>query len=307
MRVLITGGCGYVGSHVVRACVVAGHDVTVLDCLEPEPGTRWVRVKYVRGSFTTTSLEEIVGDVVIHLAADTSVAASINAPSIYWRNNVSDAIDMLDNLLAKTKCRKIVFASSAAVYCPNDDGFTLLEDELTIPSNPYGETKLAFERVLLAYKRAYGLDPVILRLFNVAGGSYRENHSPETHLIPNIVDAARVSGKVKINGDGLAMRDYVSANDVADAFVRALSYEPKAGEEVINIGSGYGHSVHHVFNLTNHVGKIRQHGATIDRYPAREGDPKTLVADISRAERVLRWRPTESLEKMIGDVFVNRS
>jgi UDP-glucose 4-epimerase len=314
MRVLVTGGAGYVGNVSVERLVEAGHAVTVLDNLvtghrSNTEGT----TELVNGSFGDHDL--VVGvlrdhhiEAVLHCGARSLVGQSIEDPALYYRENVVGGIGLLDAMRDEGVDR-LVFSSTAAVYGA-PDSIPIREDDPTRPMNPYGETKLAIERAMQWYS-VYGLRTVSLRYFNVAGASdqHGEEHAPETHLIPNILAAALTGEAVTLFGrdyptpDGTNIRDYIHVVDLADAHVTALERTgaSERGFEAINLGSGGGFSVLDVLRAAESVvGRPIPHAFA----PRRAGDPPVLVASNERAAELLGWRPTRgTLDEMIGSAW----
>jgi UDP-glucose 4-epimerase len=319
MRVLVTGGAGYVGAVSVDALLSAGHDVVALDDLST--GHRGAVPSGVRLEAASFGDEAAVGellssgriDAILHCAARSLVAESVREPSLYYRSNVAGGIALLE-AAREAGVNRIVFSSSAAVYGVPDTT-PIDEDAALRPINTYGETKRTFEAAMAAYGTAYGLRSVSLRYFNVAGATERvgEVHDPETHLIPNLLRTAEGRGEpLTLFGsdyetpDGTCIRDYIHVADLADAHVRALEAtapdDDRTVEAVVcNLGSGGGFSVREVLGATEEVvGRPIPH--TIG--PRRPGDPPILVASTSRAGSVLGWRPQRSsLEEMIGSAW----
>jgi UDP-glucose 4-epimerase len=319
MRVLVTGGAGYVGAVSVDALVSAGHDVVVLDDLST--GHRSAVPSGVRLEAASFGDEAAVGellssagiDAILHCAARSLVAESVREPSLYYRSNVAGGIALLE-AARQAGVGRIVFSSSAAVYGIPDS--TPIEEGAPLrPINTYGETKRTFEAAMAAYGTAYGLRSVSLRYFNVAGAAERvgEVHEPETHLIPNLLAAAEGNGEpLTLFGadyptrDGTCIRDYIHVADLADAHLRALvatapDDDRTAEALVCNLGSGGGFSVREVLATAESVvGRPIPHTMG----PRRAGDPPALVASAGRAESVLGWRPHRStLEEMIGSAW----
>ena len=311
MRVLVTGGAGYVGSVSVEALVDAGHDVVVLDDLskghrDALPGG----VSLVRGSYGDPA---VVGpllastpiDAVLHCAARSLVGESVANPALYYRENVAGGIAFLE-ALREAGVGRFVFSSTAAVY-GTPVSVPIREDAALAPINPYGETKRTFEGALRWYAAAYGLRSVSLRYFNVAGASARngEVHAPETHLIPNVLAAAEGRAALTVFGvdyptpDGTCIRDYLHVEDLARAHLLALEAtspdDPRtAGSQgagfaalAINLGNGGGFSVREVLSAAETVVGRQIPHAIGER---RAGDPPVLVADARRADEILGWR-----------------
>jgi UDP-glucose-4-epimerase GalE len=316
MRVLVTGGAGYIGSHTCKELAKAGHEPLALDNLSS--GHRWA-VKWGRlleWDLTDTEmlpqfLEKEHVEAVLHFAAYLLVGESVQEPRKYFWNNVVNTLRLLDAMM-KAGVKWIVFSSSAAVY-GNPIQVPIPEDHPKEPVNPYGETKLAMERALHWYGNAYGIKYVVLRYFNAAGadpdGDLGEAHDPEVHLIPLIIQAALgLRPHVEIYGtdyptpDGTAIRDYIHVTDLADAHVRALNYLSDGGKSrALNLGTGQGYSVRQVIDSTCRVSSSR---VPFREGPRRPGDPSVLVADTGHAGEVLGWKPQLSeLESIIGSAW----
>lgn len=326
MRVLVTGGAGYVGSVSVEALAAAGHGVVVLDDLSTghreavADGVRLVSGSYGDQKALTALLRDERIEAILHCAARSLVPESLRDPARYYRDNVAGGIALLDAARA-AGTNRIVFSSTAAVYgIPDSPNVT--EDAPLRPINPYGETKRTFEGALGWYATAYGIRAVSLRYFNVAGASQHngEVHEPETHLIPNVLSATQGGDPVTIFGDdyptpdGTCIRDYIHVADLADAHVLALGAtadgdprtDPGAGRGLLvcNLGNGGGFSVRQVLEAAEAlVGRPVPHRVG----PRRAGDPPILVASAARAADVLGWRPQRpSLEEMIGSAWAWR-
>lgn len=311
MKILVTGGCGYIGQHVVEACYQARHIIHVVDRTVTK-SSAIAEVEVYHADIGKSVFVPKTYDVVVHLAADISVAESVRDPKTYYENNVVASIRLLD-MCRSGGVKKVVFASSAAVYGPND-GTPIDEEQTRQPSNPYAASKLVLEWALADYARAYGIQVIPLRLFNVAGGEFREDHEPETHLIPNLVDGALYgrpvivhrSPRYEVAGLETCERDYVNVRDVARAFLAAVegSIDLQPGE-AINIGSGVATSTREVITA---VEKATQRKLNVRMATARPGDVATLCADISKARAVLGWIPQHSsLEEIVRDTIKTRS
>jgi UDP-glucose 4-epimerase len=315
MRILVTGGAGYVGCVSVEHLVREGHEVTVLDTLVTghraavPKDVDLVTVSFGDRPAVAEVLRERRIEAVLHCAARSLVGESVEKPALYYGENVVGGVAMLD-AMRDAGVGRIVFSSTAAVYGVPDR--TPIDEESPLrPINPYGETKRAFEGALRWYAQAYGLRAVALRYFNVAGASDRlgEDHEPESHLIPNALRAALGGPELTIMGtdyvtpDGSCVRDYIHVEDLADAHASALELTATAqpGLEICNLGSGTGFSVLEVVETADAI-----IGRSVPRSigPRRVGDPPTLVATNERAGRVLGWTPRRgTLEEMIGSAW----
>lgn len=310
---LVTGGCGFVGSHIAKAAFDAGHRVVILDdhsarAIPSLPGVEIVWGDIADQALVARLLEEHSVNAVVHCAGKICVADSVTDPAGYYESNVVKTLALLDALRGHDI--RFVFSSSAAVYGAH--GATIDESTLCAPVSPYGETKLVIERVLAAYGRAYGLRWSALRYFNASGahtsGALRESHRPETHLIPLAIDAALGRGEpLIIYGDdhptegGTCVRDYVHVMDLADAHLKALE---TAEVGCTNLGSGFGVSVREVLDVVQYV--LRK-PVPYSVGARREGDPATLVANVDRAMAVLEWWPARSeIEVVIEDAVRSR-
>jgi UDP-glucose 4-epimerase len=299
MRVLVTGGAGYIGSVVAEQLLAEGDEVVVYDNLSTghaeavPPGAAFVRADLADADALRAALAGV--DAVVHMAASSLVGVSVTDPAAYWRNNVTNGLALLDAMRAEGVVR-LVFSSTASVY-GEPEKQPVEEDDATRPTSPYGETKLAFERALHTYDRAYGLRYVSLRYFNAAGASARsgEDHEPETHLIPRLLElAAGVGPPVTVYGadyptrDGTGVRDYVHVLDLADAHVAALRAVHR-GSRVYNLGcGGDGYSVNEVIAAAR---SVTGHPIPVTVGPRRAGDPAVLVASSDRIRAELGWAP----------------
>jgi UDP-glucose 4-epimerase len=322
MRILVTGGAGYVGSVSVEALVAAGDEVVVLDNLSTGhrsvdlAGAELVEGSYTDGALVSALLRDRRIDAVLHCGARSLVGESIREPAMYFRENLGGGIALLE-AMREVGVGRLVISSTAAVYGVPDES-PIREDAPLRPINPYGETKRGLEAAAGWYARAYGLRFASLRYFNVAGGSARngELHDPETHLIPNALTAAAGGRPLTILGadyptpDGTPIRDYVHVIDLAEAHRLALEAtapgDPRTDAPLIcNLGAGRGSSVHEVVAEVERVLGRPVPRSTGER---REGDPPILVAAIDRAREVLRWAPARStLEEMISSAWAWRT
>ena len=312
MKVLVTGGAGYIGSHTAKALAAAGHEPVVYDNLSL--GHRWA-VRWgplVEGDLADKALvarvmQQYEIEAVIHFAASSSVGESMQNPRKYFRNNVGNTQNLLDAMI-DSKVRTIVFSSTCATY-GDPEQLPIAETHSQNPKSPYGESKLFIERMLRWYGDAYGLQWTALRYFNAAGadpdGEIGENHTPETHLIPLAIEAAmgkrpyvEIFGTEYATKDGSAVRDYIHVSDLAEAHVRALEYLASGGDNMaLNLGTGDGYSVREVIST---VERVSNTSVPVRLTIPRPGDPAVLVADASEARRVLHWEPTfEGIEGII--------
>jgi UDP-glucose 4-epimerase len=317
MKVLVTGGAGYIGSHVVRVLLKKGYEVVIFDNLfrghiESVPqGVAFEKVDLLDFDSLTFALAKYDIDSVIHFAALAYVGESVSDPGMYYVNNVIGSINLIRALAAKN-VKKIVFSSTCSLY-GNPEIVPISEKESIKPINPYAKTKYAIEQVLCDFDTAHGVKSVALRYFNAAGsdfdGEIGESHVPETHLIPIVLEvAAGRREKVMVFGDdyntpdGTCLRDYIHVYDLADAHVRALEYLMKGGHsDIINLGTGAGNSVLEIICKSEEVTgkKIKYEIA-----PRRAGDPDVLVADNKKATSVLGWKPEYGIEEVIKSAWI---
>jgi UDP-glucose 4-epimerase len=315
MRVLVTGGAGYIGSVVVEALLAQGAErVVALDDLSRghaaavQPPARLVRGDVGDRELVERLCAEEGIDAAVHMAAASLVGESMERPGLYYEQNVRRPLVLLEALRA-AGVRRFVFSSTAATYGePRESPIT--EDFPNRPTNPYGETKLAFEKALAWYGRVHGLRHVALRYFNAAGATTRhgEDHEPETHLIPLVLAAARGEREaVTIYGDdyptpdGTCVRDYVHVWDLARAHVLALQQIEGLQSSVFNLGSGGGFSVRQVVAAAE---RVTGRPVPIQVGARRPGDPAVLVASSDRIGRELGWAPERpELERILGDAW----
>jgi UDP-glucose 4-epimerase len=303
MKVLITGGAGYIGSVVVEQLIKHGHEAVVFDNLSAGhaaaimPEAAFVKADLKDRDTLVRALDHNRIEAVIHLAASCTVSESIENPHLYFTNNISAGVCLLDAMLT-VGVKKLVFSSSAAVYGAPETA-PITEETPRNPINPYGESKLAFERMLRWYDEAYHLRYVSLRCFNAAGASERfgEDRDPETHLIPNALRVATAGfGHVDIFGedyntpDGTCVRDYVHVIDLAEAHVLALNAMEKRSE-IYNLGYGSGYSVAEVVEMARQVTK---QWISTEAAPRRSSDPPVLIASPDKIMRDLGWNPRHS-------------
>lgn len=318
-RVVVTGGAGYIGSHAVKALLEAGREVVVYDNLSAghreavaRLSQRWPsRVSLVEGDIRDTDrvasvLSDSGAGAVMHFAAWLSVPGSVVDPAGYYSNNVGGALSVVQAMV-HARVTRLVFSSTCAVFGEPDET-PIPETHATRPVNAYGETKLAVERALPHYERAYGVRFVALRYFNAAGadqeGWLGEDHHPEIHIIPRAIEAARGGDRLKVFGtdyptpDGTCLRDYIHVSDLADAHVEALAaLEGGGASAVFNLGNGEPHSVLQVIKA---VERATGRPVPFDLAPRRAGDPAALYAANGRIREALSWRPRfASLETIV--------
>jgi UDP-glucose 4-epimerase len=326
VRVLVTGGAGYIGSHTVRALARAGHQIVVVDNLvyghrelvrdvlkvplvEGQVGQRNLLDQVLSGSHPAvlgTPLEGRPIEAVLHFAAYAYVGESVSDPAKYYRNNLGDTMALLEALIAGPSPIPIVFSSTCATYgVPQQVPIT--EDHPQAPINPYGRSKWMVEQLLIDFAAAYGLPSVIFRYFNAAGadpdGDLGEDHDPETHLIPRVLDAMggrepylQIFGDDYPTPDGTCIRDYIHVTDLAEAHVLGLDRLLRLREHgqkinaplIYNLGNGTGYSVQQVIETAK---AVTGRGLLAHVAPRRTGDPAQLVAGAAKAHSELGWRP----------------
>jgi len=298
MNVFVTGGAGYIGSVAVKTLLDAGHEVTVFDNLEwGHRAALDPRATFVLGDLRHR--EEIVGavtqarpDAVMHFAAYALVGESMQDPLRYFRNNVTGGVYLAEGM-KEAGCRRIIFSSTCASY-GQPDRLPITEDTPQRPTNPYGESKLMFEKILRWLQEREGFRPVFLRYFNACGavGPLGEDHTPETHLIPNVLrvalgqlDRVQVFGGDFDTPDGTCVRDYIHIQDLIQAHVLALESQETGA---FNLGNGDGSSVLEVIEACR---AVTGHPIPADIVDRRPGDPARLVAGAEKARTVLGWKP----------------
>jgi UDP-glucose 4-epimerase len=310
MRVLVTGGAGYIGSVVTAALLADGHDVTVLDDVSTghedavPDGARFVRASLFDSG---PVLAEVSPEAVLHFAAKSLVGESQEAPELYWHNNVAGSLALLEAMRA-ADCRRIVFSSTAATY-GEPDAVPIPETAPTRPTNTYGASKLAVDAMLTSYAVAHSFAAVSLRYFNVGGAAYGrgERHRTETHLIPIALQVAAGSREaLTIYGDdyptpdGTCIRDYVHVQDLAAAHLLALPAPAPGEHRVYNLGSGSGFSVQ---EMVDAVREATGHPLPVAVGPRRAGDPARLVASSARIHEDLGWSPAHTLKDIVADAW----
>jgi UDP-glucose 4-epimerase len=300
--ILVTGGAGYIGSHVVKELLRQGHKPIVFDNLQTGHRKTTKDALFIEGDLSDQKkLKETFQayqiDTVIHFAADSLVGESVQNPLKYFNNNVKNSLNLIE-IMEEFKVKKIVFSSSAAVYGEPKE-IPITEEHSCAPTNPYGETKWIFEKVLQAYHDSKKLNFISLRYFNAAGadpeGELGEDHSQETHLIPLIIRAALAGTSVPVYGtdyntpDGTCIRDYIHVTDLANAHILALrKLEKEKMSGIYNLGNGNGYSVREVIETVKKV--TGRKVAAVDS-PRRPGDPARLVASSDKIKKELGWIP----------------
>lgn len=309
MKLVVTGGAGYIGSVVTSQLLDAGHEVTVVDDLSTghrdavPSGAGFVQARvHDAADFLDPQVEG-----VLHFAAKSLVGESVEKPEIYWENNVVGSYALLEAVRAHGIGR-FVFSSTAACYGEPDVSL-ITEDVTPAPINPYGHSKFAVDMLLTGYAAAHGLGATSLRYFNVGGarGAFGERHAIETHLIPNLLkvpagqrDRAAVFGTDYATKDGTAVRDYLHVVDLGRAHLLALETSEPGRHRIFNLGSGNGYSVKEVLDACR---EVTGHEIPADEHPRRAGDPTTLVASSARAREQLGWVPELGLREIVSDAW----
>jgi len=307
LKVLLTGGAGYIGAATADALIAAGHQVVILDDLSSghldsiPNAASFKKDTYNDATRTEGLLRDARIDLIFHCGAKSIVSESVAFPERYFNANVQGSLNLLDAAL-NVGVRSFIFSSSAAVY--GSPFSTSINEEVPLaPVNPYGATKAAFEYALESYAKAHDFRALSLRYFNVAGSTDRisERHDPETHLFPRLLNAATSGDAFELYGndyatpDGTALRDYVHITDVAAANLAAVTHLAKEstgpGYNVVNIGSGVGTSVKEAIAA---VERTTKRTVNVQLKARRDGDPPRLIADISRAISLLGWKPRQS-------------
>ena len=317
MSILVLGGAGYIGSHAVNQLIDNNYDVVVVDNLQTgHEDAINKKAKFYKGDirdkeFLTDVFKKENFDGVIHFAANSIVGESMQKPLMYFNNNVY-GMQVLLEVMNENNVKHIVFSSTAATY-GEPKQIPITEDMDTCPTNTYGETKLAMEKMMKWCDKAYGMKYVALRYFNVAGakddGSIGEDHNPETHLIPIVLQVAlgkrefiTIYGDDYDTEDGTCIRDYVHVEDLIEAHILALKYLMNGGESnVFNLGSSQGFSVKEIVEAVRNVTKLPIPEKIGER---RAGDPSTLIASSEKARKILGWNPTRTnIDRIISDAW----
>lgn len=309
MKLLVTGGAGYVGSVVVRRLLSDGHTVEVIDNLS----TGHADAVPAGVVLHRTDIADASGvldssfDGVLHFAAKSLVAESVAHPERYWHGNIVATLHLID-AMREAQVNRLVFSSTAATY-GEAAVEKITEAQPPLPTSPYGASKLAIDYMLTAEAQAHGLAAVSLRYFNVAGadGPLGERHNPETHLIPNMLrvatgekDSAAIFGTDYPTDDGTAVRDYIHVLDLADAHARALESAVPGIHETYNLGTGKGTSVRQIIDT---VRNVTGHPIPAVEHPRRAGDPAVLLASGDKAAAGLGWRPQRDIRQMVQDAW----
>lgn len=316
MPILITGGAGYIGSHTVKYFQKQNEEIIVVDNMQSgHEESIQVDNLYKIDIRDKEQLDKVFKkhniEAVIHFAANSLVGESMEKPYEYYHNNVYGMLCLLD-VMKENNVNKIVFSSTAATY-GEPKNIPIMETDETNPTNTYGETKLAMEKMMKWFDRAYGIKYVSLRYFNAAGahesGTIGEDHHPETHLIPLILqvplgkrDKIYMFGDDYPTEDGTCIRDYIHVMDLASAHYKALKYLRKGkNSDIFNLGNGNGYSVKEVIETTR---RVTGHPIPAEVKERRAGDPAVLIASSDKAKKVLGWKPQfDSLEKIIKDAW----
>ena len=315
MTVCVIGGAGYIGSVAVERLVQTGRNVIVYDNLSKghaaavPPSVPLVRGDHGDQNLLTQTLKNYRCTAVMHFSALSLVGESVENPLLYYENNIARGVALLKAVLA-ADIRRFIFSSTAAVY-GEPRSIPIMEDDPTVPANPYGNTKIAFERLLRDTGSSHGLRSVCLRYFNACGasGEHGEDHDPESHLIPLILQVAagkrasiKVFGKDYPTPDGTCVRDYIHVLDLADAHLLALEYLERGGKsDFFNLGNGTGFSVLEVIETAR---RVTGHPIPCQEAPRRPGDPAVLVASSDKIRRTLGWNPSHpGLDDIIASAW----
>lgn len=313
MKILITGGAGYIGSITAMECIKAKYEVVVFDHFVSHKPSKLGDIRYVEGDLSdAVTLEKVFvtekPDVVMHFAAYIQMGESVANPRKYYDNNLLGSRNLVECML-RSNVNKLVFASSAGVY-GNPVHIPIPENDPKEPENPYGETKLAFERLLRWYDHAYGLKSISIRFFNAAGASdvLGEDHHDESHIIPNVINAQLADKEFTLFGndyptpDGTCVRDYIHVLDLAQAFILSAEALVKGADTTAyNAGTGTGYSNKQIIEM---VEKVSGKPVKVKFIPRRPGDAGELVADVTRIKAELKWSPTHSdLETIIKSAY----
>ena len=316
MKVLVTGGAGYIGSHFVKLLVESNYKVAVIDNLsrghrEAVPSNvHFEDIDLLDANSLSYFIQTQMPSVVVHFAAYAYVGESVKHPEIYYQNNVVGSLNLI-RLCAENGVKNFVFSSTCSIY-GNNAKIPIDESQPVNPINPYANTKLMIETILKDFETSNGLKSISLRYFNAAGadssGEIGESHNPEPHLIPIVLNTALEKNKiVSVFGndyntaDGTCIRDYIHVNDLAGAHLKALEYLNSGNEStVINLGTGAGNSVLEIITKAKLIAKKEIPFKFVNR---REGDPAILIADNKKAKSLLGWAPKHSIEEIIQSAW----
>lgn len=315
MKLVVTGGAGYVGSVCTAVLLEAGHEVVVVDDFSTGNRDAVPSGATLAEGEITQVIDDVLADGadgVLHFAARSLVGESMEDPAKYWHGNVGVSLALLD-AMRRHDVTSLVFSSTAATY-GEPEHVPIVETAPTHPTNPYGATKLAIDHAITSYCEAYGLGATSLRYFNVAGayGGYGENHATETHLIPLVLqvalgsrDAIKVFGNDWPTADGTCVRDYIHIRDLADAHALALGSNTPGVHRIYNLGSGDGYSVLQVIAACR---AVTGHPIPAEVAPRRAGDPAVLIASSELATAELGWTPTRTdLTQIVADAWAYTS
>ncbi|MDQ7817511.1 MAG: UDP-glucose 4-epimerase GalE [Melioribacteraceae bacterium] len=316
MKVLVTGGAGYIGSHFVKQLIENGYKTVVVDNLS-RGHKEAIHPDSVHENASLLDFKKLSGiisnhkpDAIVHFAAFAYVGESVENPALYYENNVIGSFNLI-RASTDIGVNNFVFSSTCSIY-GNPEKIPIDETQKSNPINPYANTKLTIEKMLDDFESAYGLRSVSLRYFNAAGAdpdsNIGESHNPEPHLIPIVLQVALGKrGKVFIYGndydtpDGTCIRDYIHVNDLAEAHIKALEFLiEKNKSEIINLGTGYGNSVLEIIQKSEKITGRKVNYEFVER---RKGDPAVLVADNKKAFNLLNWKPEYSIEDIISSAW----
>jgi UDP-glucose 4-epimerase len=316
LRVLVTGGAGYIGSHVVKMLLEQNYDVVVIDDLsrghkEAVPaGVKLEQINLLNYNKLQSAVDSLNVDAAIHFAAFAYVGESVDNPGMYYENNVAGSLNLI-RALQLSGVKKIVFSSTCSLY-GNPENIPISEKESVKPINPYAKTKFMIEQVLSDFDSAFGIKYAALRYFNAAGADFNaeigESHDPEPHLIPIVLQAAlgkrekvTIYGNDYSTADGTCIRDYIHVYDLADAHIKALEYLNEKNESlIVNLGTGKGYSVKELIDSAREITGKEIKAVIGER---RAGDPAVLVADNKKAKEVLGWNPKYGLNEIISSAW----
>jgi UDP-glucose 4-epimerase len=311
VKLLVTGGAGYIGSVVTAQLLAAGHEAVVLDdCSKGHQDSIPAGARFVRGALRADA-ERLLAEGgfhgVVHLAAKSLVGESVQRPGLYFAENLGGTLALLE-AMRRTGVSRIVFSSTAATY-GEPASTPIVETDPTLPTNPYGMSKLAVDTALAEHARLHGIGAVSLRYFNVAGAyqGLGERHEPETHLIPNVL-AVAAGGKESVNvfgddyptPDGTCVRDYIHVADLAAAHLLALGACAPGTHTIYNLGNGSGYSVREVIEVCR---EVTGHPIPVVSGPRRAGDPAVLVASSAKIQAELGWKAERDLPAMVTDAW----